>query len=544
MSERVPQFQPLDERHRGTGEAAQQRLVQRAAEAIAPARWRRDSALQARLMVVLVCLALVSTNAWLVFNDRTQTLQEAAMANMNLARAVAERVEGAVADTEHILNGVVFELERSGTSPQVMERLQPLLATHAQAAAQLDGLFVVDTRGRTLVSSQSAMTPAGEAVDRADLAHHARQPGPEALVTGPLLSQSSGAWVFSVTRRFNDRAGDFAGVVLATMSVKHLRGVLDRFDLGGDGAITLTLSNRILVRRPYREVMIGVETPQAMVRELFTGRVSGSTEARSPMDGVWRIISFDHTRSYPIRVTVASSKDDVLANWRASAIFQTVWVSFLCVILGLAGTWIRLLTQRQDKAEAGLRQARDALAVANARLSRMAQYDGLTGLANRRYLDTRLMQFFRQAQRHQRPMAVVMVDVDEFKKYNDLYGHVQGDECLRRVANALRTAAGRPQDFVARYGGEEMVLLLPETELDGAARVAEAARQAVIDQQIPHEGSALGQVSVSLGVAAWVPAVAETPYEMLQSADAALYQAKRQGRNRVQLDGSSTVQPD
>ncbi|KQP23602.1 diguanylate cyclase [Pseudorhodoferax sp. Leaf267] len=496
------------------------------------------------MMVVLVCLALVSTNAWLVFNDRTQTLQEAAMANMNLARAVAERVEGAVADTEHILNGVVFELERSGTSPQVMERLQPLLATHAQAAAQLDGLFVVDTRGRTLVSSQSAMTPAGEAVDRADLAHHARQPGPEALVTGPLLSQSSGAWVFSVTRRFNDRAGDFAGVVLATMSVKHLRGVLDRFDLGGDGAITLTLSNRILVRRPYREVMIGVETPQAMVRELFTGRVSGSTEARSPMDGVWRIISFDHTRSYPIRVTVASSKDDVLANWRASAIFQTVWVSFLCVILGLAGTWIRLLTQRQDKAEAGLRQARDALAVANARLSRMAQYDGLTGLANRRYLDTRLMQFFRQAQRHQRPMAVVMVDVDEFKKYNDLYGHVQGDECLRRVANALRTAAGRPQDFVARYGGEEMVLLLPETELDGAARVAEAARQAVIDQQIPHEGSALGQVSVSLGVAAWVPAVAETPYEMLQSADAALYQAKRQGRNRVQLDGSSTVQPD
>jgi diguanylate cyclase (GGDEF)-like protein len=132
----------------------------------------------------------------------------------------------------------------------------------------------------------------------------------------------------------------------------------------------------------------------------------------------------------------------------------------------------------------------------------------------------------------------VMVDVDAFKKFNDFYGHVAGDRCLQQVALALRPAAARPQDFIARYGGEEIVLLLPETELAGATLVAEAACNAVAELGIPHAASPLGKVTISVGVASGVPDYSDSPYTLVEAADAALYDAKRCGKNRVSSDPS------
>lgn len=128
-----------------------------------------------------------------------------------------------------------------------------------------------------------------------------------------------------------------------------------------------------------------------------------------------------------------------------------------------------------------------------------------------------------------------MVDVDEFKKYNDLYGHVEGDSCLKRVAASLLTAARRPEDVVARYGGEEIVLLLPNTDAQGAQVVAEAARAAVFALKIAHAASPKGYVSVSLGGTARIPRTADDGQALLKAADAALYEAKHLGRNKVSI---------
>jgi diguanylate cyclase (GGDEF)-like protein len=195
--------------------------------------------------------------------------------------------------------------------------------------------------------------------------------------------------------------------------------------------------------------------------------------------------------------------------------------------------------RRRQVAELNLRSARDALTEANERLEHLAQEDGLTGLANRRYFDARLAINFQQALESQTPLAVVMVDVDEFKKYNDLYGHLGGDDCLQRIAQALRTAVLRSTDLVARYGGEEMVLLLPGTDADGALEVAQRARLAVVDLQIPHAAAVLGTVSISLGAAAWVPQPGSTPFELLKAADEALYRAKQGGRNTVRVHAAA-----
>jgi len=168
------------------------------------------------------------------------------------------------------------------------------------------------------------------------------------------------------------------------------------------------------------------------------------------------------------------------------------------------------------------------------RLSELAYMDGLTGLPNRRRFDEYAALEWRRASRHHRAISILMVDVDEFKHYNDSYGHLQGDACLKQVAAALNRQFARPADLVARYGGEEFVGMLPETPLEGAVVLAERARASVEQLAIPHEGAkAAGVVTVSVGVASVVVDAETTLEDTLALADARLYRAKSTGRNRV-----------
>lgn len=175
------------------------------------------------------------------------------------------------------------------------------------------------------------------------------------------------------------------------------------------------------------------------------------------------------------------------------------------------------------------------LDTANQELTRLSSIDGLTGVANRRQFDEVLSREWRRAARARRPMSMLMVDVDAFKQYNDLYGHQAGDDCLRVVAGALRDQLKRPSDFVARFGGEEFAVLLPETTEDGALLVAEGVCESVRALGVMHEGSSVApMVTVSVGVATREPGGEERGYlELVAQADRALYAAKATGRNRV-----------
>lgn len=160
--------------------------------------------------------------------------------------------------------------------------------------------------------------------------------------------------------------------------------------------------------------------------------------------------------------------------------------------------------------------------------------DGLTGIANRRRFDEVLLREWRRCGRVQLPLSLIMLDVDQFKPYNDHYGHQAGDECLRAVAQLLAEQMMRPGDLIARYGGEEFVCLLPETDEDGAVQVAERLRETVADRRLPHAVSHVADhVTISLGVATARPMLDDTPERLTQLADGLLYEAKRAGRNRV-----------
>jgi len=160
--------------------------------------------------------------------------------------------------------------------------------------------------------------------------------------------------------------------------------------------------------------------------------------------------------------------------------------------------------------------------------------DGLTGIANRRQFDTSLAREWESARQSQRPLSLLLIDVDHFKQYNDLYGHLQGDSCLTEIAQTLRLALVGPRDLVARYGGEEFVLVLPETDAAGAQRVAERCLRLIEKLALPHAQNPHGQrVTVSIGVGTLTPGPGAEPQDALRAVDQQLYRAKQEGRNRI-----------
>jgi len=186
-----------------------------------------------------------------------------------------------------------------------------------------------------------------------------------------------------------------------------------------------------------------------------------------------------------------------------------------------------------DHREEEVRDRTEELQIANLNLEKIAREDALTGIPNHRRFVEFADQCWRIAIREQKPIALLMVDVDHFKAFNDIYGHQAGDQCLRRVARELEIVARRPLDLAARYGGEEFALLLYGTSLSDALDLAEAARRGVERLHIPHSGSVdWSLVTISIGVAAVTPQSETDVSLLINLADKALYRAKRNGRNR------------
>ena len=351
----------------------------------------------------------------------------------------------------------------------------------------------------------------------------------------PYRSRVNDVWLIPVSRRLNDPEGHFAGVVLATIDVTYIRQLMAGYEVGQHGALALSrFEGDLLARHPFSAYDWGKRsTGSAQLASVQQNR-SGTIEMVSPLDGVDRIVSYRHLKNHPLFVTVALSKHEVLQQWRTTTSVQTGWAVLLCALMGLSGSIVIASVRSRLRVEHRLRAAHDELTAVNTQLTHLARHDGLTGLANRRAFDEHLAREFALYLRTGRPLALIMIDVDHFKLYNDTYGHPAGDQSLQAVANAVASAVGRPHGLVARYGGEEFGVLLAETDAPGAGVVAENIRLAVAQLQLPFVASPLGHVSVSAGVAAQVvlgPKVSAA--ELLNAADQALYRAKMGGRNCV-----------
>jgi diguanylate cyclase (GGDEF)-like protein len=293
-----------------------------------------------------------------------------------------------------------------------------------------------------------------------------------------------------------------------------------------------------------RPAVLTVEDDDA-IRALVGGVLSAECDMRDAKDGesAWNAALADPPDLILLDVGLPDmdgfqlcrrfKANPVLAE--IPVIFLTSYSSSMDEVDGLEAGGIDYITKPINPAILRAR-IRNHLELKKSRdlLANMARLDGLTGVPNRRTFDDLLLREWRRLTRAGQPLAVIMIDVDHFKQFNDTYGHGDGDTCLKQVAKAAEGALQRPADIIARYGGEEFVVLLPETTLEGAMAVAEGIRTAIVALDIPHSGSkAAAHVTISLGAGCTIPTADQEPPVLMKAADEQLYAAKAGGRNRA-----------
>ena len=258
------------------------------------------------------------------------------------------------------------------------------------------------------------------------------------------------------------------------------------------------------------------------------------------LDGLSLVREYrNHPATKDIPIIVLSTKEDPLIKSAAFAAGANDYLVKLPDNIELVARIryhsrsYKTLLQR-DAAYRALRVSQQQLLDTNLVLQRLMNSDGLTGLSNRRHFDEYLELEWRKSVRDQTQLSLLMIDVDYFKSYNDNFGHLEGDEALRKVALAIRDASSRPSDLPARYGGEEFALVLPNTSPGGARLVAEKLRQTVAALKIPHIAPAEGSsLTISIGLSTITPEHGSDCRQLILAADKGLYQAKHNGRNQV-----------
>ncbi|MDS0857533.1 sensor domain-containing diguanylate cyclase [Burkholderia pseudomultivorans] len=434
-----------------------------------------------------------------------------------IERDIARNIELYDLSLQNVVDGIA-DPELMALPPRQRHRL---LFDRAATGAYLGSIFVMDPHGNIVVDSGASPPRHGNYADRDYFTAHRDRRVQGLYISRPYASRlRGGALTIALSRRIDRPDGTFGGVVVGTLSLDYFRALLDGLAVGEHGSAAIVEENGMLVSRlPYDARVVGLDLHDSPLFIESRRSRDGVLLGTGAIDGVRRIYVYRQLAGLPLIVDVAPAETDVYASWRHRTISIVVLMSLFTGFIA----WGSLLLSRELK-----RRQR-----AESKLYRLAHTDALTGLDNRGTFDTVLANEARRAARAGRPLSVLFVDVDHFKAFNDYYGHLAGDDVLRRVAQSASRCLRRDSDQIARYGGEEFVVTLPDTDAHGAATVAEAIRRAIAALDIEHAKSPHGRVTASIGTA-----TAEDgrtpPATLLRLADDALYRAKSGGRNRVE----------
>ncbi|WP_312389036.1 sensor domain-containing diguanylate cyclase [Pseudomonas sp.] len=478
--------------------------------------------------MAVVMLVFVATEAWRFWRDYRAAFTVAENSVVNLARASGQHAEDSIRQVDAITAALAERLEGDGFANLDRPRLHALLRQQVQIMPQLHGLFVYGADGTWLATDHTVTAPKANNADRDYFIYHREHTGRQIRIGSVVKSRSTEELIIPISRRLNFPDGSFAGVLLGTIRVDWFVRYYGDFQIDQSGALVLAKRDgTILVRRPFVEQVLGSSLADSEVfRDYLPYANEGVVETVAVVDGTPRLYAYRGLTSYPLVVQAGLSRDAILAAWRQDVIKSIGVLLVLLLGLSLFG-WVVLRQLRERIViERALHQAHQTL-------KDLALTDSLTGLGNRRRLDAVLDVEIARARRQGYPVALVMMDLDFFKAYNDRYGHLAGDQCLRRVAEVLGQALKRPADLAVRYGGEEFTLLLPDTDGHGAGLIVQETLQQLRRLAIEHAGSPFGVVSASAGIAVAHPAQQPISSQALVAeADAALYEAKRQGRDR------------
>ena len=554
--------------------------AQRAPAAIT--RSTRAFSIRARLMILAI-IAIVPLVLERVHNeqfDRNERMEAAHKEVLALARRTAAAQYDVIVSTRTLLQVLAAARVSSPTDPACSATLKNI----AEPDQWIRVLSVANLAGKIVCSS----SPIALGLDLSKRPHfvHALKTGNFVLSDYFLGTRDRTPFIVAaLPQRGAD--GKIESVVLATLDLTWIGQIAGTL-ASRSGSMMLVVDGKgtVLAHQPNVENWVGRPlADDPLVKAMLT---HGEGVAEASLGGKRYIFAYVDLPGSSAHVAFGLDEKDVLGRVDAA-----MWLAFaeLGVVAGLVllGIWfgaerllvrpIRLLAARAGRIGRGENKAKLAqlpwaaefvpLAVAlddmagkldtreqelrdiNDQLRELAQLDSLTCLANRRMFNAQLQAQWKSAVKHRRPLSVLMIDVDHFKPFNDRYGHVQGDACLRKVGEVLKARTKARSDTVttvcddthlaARYGGEEFAVLLPGTTLKEAAVVGERLRRAVEDLLISHGGAPCGFLSISVGVASVVPNEQDDPQDLTEAADMCLYEAKQRGRNAVVAKSEITL---
>lgn len=466
--------------------------------------------------LLLICVVVAD----LLREDRDANRRAASKALTTVCAILSHDIARNIEIYDLSLVGASEAFRQPGVDALPIELRRSVLFDRAADAPYLGSIRVLDRAGDTIISSRPRLPKHLNFAERDYFQAQLRQPNLGLFIGRPFTSKIDGEEVIGLSRRLTDTHGAFDGVVVGTLQLAYFQRLLEKVSLSAHGSITvLENDGTILARRPYRDGLIGQVVRPFGLSQLLHGSNVSEYVGPSPIDSVERLMRYERIGDLPLVLVATEATADIYADWWRKAVSICITIAFCCLII----CTLALALQRE------LRRRH----VAEEAFMRLAGEDSLTLLPNRRTFDAQLQRDWVAAVRAQQPLSLLMVDADEFKTFNDTFGHLRGDEALRTLATCFAQTARRPRDTAARLGGEEFALLLPSTPADAAYAMAERLLQRVRDLTLANPNAKAGILTVSIGVSTCLPTPAGTSRQLVAEADDALYAAKHAGRNRV-----------
>lgn len=467
------------------------------------------------LLLALGFSALCGSVLWQARRATEARAVEVATSVVNsLSTDIERNIELLNLSLEAVVDGVHLP-ELASLEPTMRRRV---LFDNSLMARGLTSILVTDETGRVMMDSRRTNPPRLNISDRDFFQIHRDHPLLGSFISRPFVSRTNNQQMIAVSRRITREDGSFGGIVVGALLQDYFKELFKSIALGPQGTVTLArIDGTVLTRWPHKGNFNGSDLSHAALFNHFPRAPSGHYQSTAISDGIQRLFVYSQVGALPLVIVIGQSVEDVFAPWWKQALATGALVGVLCAMtIALTALLRRELIRRT---------------LAEKKLTVLAATDGLTGLANRRHFNRTLASEWRRAMRKPAPAALLMIDLDNFKQYNDRYGHPAGDALLRDVAAAIAKQAKRPSDLGARLGGDEFALLLPDTTLSDAADLAGRLRA---DWLFEGERRDSG-VGLSIGIACLVPGPGAIPRHLIVAADRALYRAKRLGRNRIEL---------
>lgn len=470
---------------------------------------------------LIVALGFCTICGTILWQERRNVWEQAGQTAGNLVAAINSDIAHNIEQYDLSLQGVIEGLKLPEINQVSRPTRQAVLFDHSATAMFMGSIRVLDTMGNVTIDSR-ALNPWPENFsDRDYFQLHKSNTDAGLHISRPFTARN-GEYVIALSRRLSRPDGSFSGVVVGTLRLAYFHELFRKVAPSPRSALTLfDTEGTVVMRLPLTAVDIGRQLVTARVLTLFPKLRAGRYESVAVLDGIHRLYAFSQVDDFPLLMVVGLPTDEVYAGWLRDALIIGLLMLALCSATIFSAGLLRSELKRRVAAEQ--------------QLAILATTDSLTGLSNRRHFDEVIEREWQRATREQTSIAVLMIDADWFKAYNDTLGHQNGDKFLMAIAGCVADRTRRVTDLGARYGGEEFAVLLPGTGDQGALEIAEKIRTDILALGAQHPATACGAPTVSVGVACMVPKPGLNYRDLIDAADKALYEAKGNGRNRTEM---------